>query len=358
MLNERDDDKYEATEESEYHFSDEEANYEVEDELTKQPSSPEGEKLSVMDRLTRSKRMLISLGVFAALIAIVYKMVSPTSAPSTDITAASPPQVPAVAQVSPPISTPINQPAPPPAVISPPPVAAPANLAAQPNTVSLPPAVQPPVQAEATQAIQAPAGANNAVQASIPGQPNTTVVTSLPAVIPVQSTAPAYANQVPAQATQPVSAEAALIAENERAMSQLQSQYTQQYNNFVSQNKQAQEQMQALSARVSAMENQLNQLVQALTKRSQDTSMVSPPPVSAAPLPQSQPSLEAKIAYNVQAIIPGRAWLKADNGEMITVAEGDVIKNVGRVIRIDPYDGVVEINTGNRAVSLSYGNGG
>jgi hypothetical protein len=67
---------------------------------------------------------------------------------------------------------------------------------------------------------------------------------------------------------------------------------------------------------------------------------------------------EAKSPYNVQAIIPGRAWLRAENGETLTVTEGDLIKDLGRVSKIDPYDGVVEINTGTKVISLAYGNGG
>ena len=66
---------------------------------------------------------------------------------------------------------------------------------------------------------------------------------------------------------------------------------------------------------------------------------------------------EIKVAFSVQAIIPGRAWLRSDNGEALTVAEGDTIKGFGRVTKIDPYDGIVEVNTGNKVVSLSYGNG-
>ncbi len=60
----------------------------------------------------------------------------------------------------------------------------------------------------------------------------------------------------------------------------------------------------------------------------------------------------------MQAIIPGRAWLKSDSGDTVTVAEGDLLKGYGRVTKIDPYDGVVTIDNGNRIVTLSYGSGG
>ena len=64
---------------------------------------------------------------------------------------------------------------------------------------------------------------------------------------------------------------------------------------------------------------------------------------------------QPKIAYAVQAIIPGRAWLKSDAGDTVTVAEGDILKGFGRITKIDPYDGIVNIDTGNKVITLSYG---
>ena len=72
--------------------------------------------------------------------------------------------------------------------------------------------------------------------------------------------------------------------------------------------------------------------------------------------PQPAAATEPKIAYTVQAIIPGRAWLRSDAGDTVTVTEGDVIKDVGRITKIDPYDGIVQVNTGTKVVSLTYGN--
>ncbi len=65
--------------------------------------------------------------------------------------------------------------------------------------------------------------------------------------------------------------------------------------------------------------------------------------------------VEPKIAFTVQAIIPGRAWLKSDSGDTVTVAEGDALKGIGRITKIDPYDGIVQIDTGRKVVTLSYG---
>jgi hypothetical protein len=60
-------------------------------------------------------------------------------------------------------------------------------------------------------------------------------------------------------------------------------------------------------------------------------------------------------AFSVQAIIPGRAWLKSENGETVTVAEGDILKNYGRIMKIDPYDGVVQVDANGKIMTLSYG---
>ncbi|MBY0544694.1 MAG: hypothetical protein K2Q14_04005 [Gammaproteobacteria bacterium] len=54
--------------------------------------------------------------------------------------------------------------------------------------------------------------------------------------------------------------------------------------------------------------------------------------------------------YYVQAIIPGRAWLKNSNGQIITVAPGDAIPGYGTVAAIDAQNGVVIMSTGSKIV--------
>lgn len=225
---------------------------------------------------------------------------------------------------------------------------------------------QPLPQAPLAQPIPAPsAAASGAAQpTSTPPPPSTFQPVAggavqqqsfLPPVIPVQAPSSTYnvnaANggafaQNPSNETKIT----ALEADSARLMNQLQSDYMQKLNDFSTQNRTLQEQVQTLNSRMATMEAQMNQLVQALTHQTQ--SMEAP-----APLPPEQPSFEQRVSYNVQAIIPGRAWLRSDNGDTLTVAEGDMIKSLGRVTRIDPYDGVVEINTGKKVVSLSYGTG-
>src|SRR5688572_1527600 len=99
MLNDRDD-KFEGQDDSEYHFSDDEVSYELEDESSRSgemaaesANEAAAPKESLVEKLTKSKRMLVSVGIFAVLVLVVYKMVMPSSgsAPSTDIVAASVP---------------------------------------------------------------------------------------------------------------------------------------------------------------------------------------------------------------------------------------------------------------------------
>ncbi len=50
--------------------------------------------------------------------------------------------------------------------------------------------------------------------------------------------------------------------------------------------------------------------------------------------------------YYVEAIIPGRAWLKVSDGTTLTVSPGVEIPGLGRVTRIDPDSGTVKTTTG------------
>lgn len=55
---------------------------------------------------------------------------------------------------------------------------------------------------------------------------------------------------------------------------------------------------------------------------------------------------EAHPSLVVHAIIPGRAWLKTMDGKTITVAEGDSLKEYGRVLKIDAANGIVVTASG------------
>lgn len=405
------DDNYEGSEETEYHFSDvnyEEVEPEAEAESPKaaqraQPAEPVTAEIGA----GRSKRMVVSLVVFMALVFVVYKMVMPSSQiESTDIS----PKTMADAATTQQTNT----------LQAPTQLATHQQQAAQPapkqsNASTVQPAMQGQqsmqqaqavqqqqtieqqqaqqlamqqqqaqqlamqqqeaqqqmqqqqmqqqqaqqqaleqqrsLQAQATQQqqnMQQQAGAMPSV-----AMPNVISVPNPVASLPTNSNMPSVAT--PNNTTGIDNHIAGLQAQNAQLMNQLESDYQQNLNDFSSQNKALQDQVQALNSRMVSMESQLSQLVQALTKQAQESKLPSDDMSSS--LPAQSYGTTSSSSYNVQAIIPGRAWLKSKNGETLTVAEGDVIKNLGRVARIDPYDGVVEINTGRKTVSLSYGTG-
>ena len=111
--------------------------------------------------------------------------------------------------------------------------------------------------------------------------------------------------------------------------------------------------MEEMTKRVNRMETNLAQMTELLKGMTKSQSVMEGASMSAS----EARSVESKAIYTVQAIIPGRAWLKSESGDTVTVAEGDYLKNYGRVTKIDPYDGVVAIDTGKKVIMLSYGMG-
>lgn len=53
-----------------------------------------------------------------------------------------------------------------------------------------------------------------------------------------------------------------------------------------------------------------------------------------------------EIEYVVHAAIPGRVWLKSIKGQIITLTEGEVLGNYGKVLVIDAVNGVVLTSSG------------
>lgn len=411
MLNNRGNKFDEGQEESEYHFSDDESNYEFDAETTDVEENVSEEKTNLLNRLKESKKLFIGIGVFLVLLFIFYKIVSPPSTPTpSDVitpvsqqpkaaiqgSAPTPAATTPAAMVPPPIPGSAQQPAPQitqEATAPPVPVTQPAPTAVQPSifqssneptqtttqpysppqqvsssnqapmqtSEQQPPAFQPPSAAQ-PQVTSMPSQQLGVLQQQQLPQVSTTVAPPQQAVgdRPVISPPPSVIS-IPAPDQSVIYGSsttdakiANLEANNQKLINQLQADYIQRLNDFYNQNRQLQDQLQSLSGRVSTIETQLNQLIQALTRQQSQagagSEVTSPPPG-----PQSQAT--PKIPYNVQAIIPGRAWLRSENGETLTVAEGDPVGDAGRVTKIDPYDGVVEISTAQgKTVSLSYGN--
>ncbi len=337
MVNERYDEKYEGHEEGEYHFSDDQANYELEGDA---PSSKDGTvaaplpKESIAQKLKNHRRIVIGIIVFIILLSIVYKLVMPSA--STPVTDFSQQNASAAASATTTrVTTKVTTPAPP--------------ATAPVSTQTQPPVAQQATPEQPTVVPQQPA-------MNVPPQP----VPAQPVAMPQQPVATTPPPSVVTTTTEnvanknPLDRIATLEQQNSAMMNLLETQYTQRIAQTEAQNTQLRTQVQELTSRISSMEVAFQQLTKILRNTRPANSYAGPPMSAPHPMRVSQP----RITYTVQAIIPGRAWLKSEAGDTVTVAEGDVLKDLGRITKIDPYDGIVNIDIGNRILTLSYGGNG
>jgi intracellular multiplication protein IcmG len=56
--------------------------------------------------------------------------------------------------------------------------------------------------------------------------------------------------------------------------------------------------------------------------------------------------IKPKITYHVRAIVPGRAWLEADDGTTVTVRPGSKLNDYGTVTKIDAREGIIRTDLG------------
>ncbi len=404
MLNEQE--REDGPEEGEYHFSDE-GHYESGEEEAKAPVVTESSGLAA--KFSSYRRFVIIGGIAAGVFLIAYLAIPPlTTSTPTEITAVT---------TSPPVPTEtvvVQSPAPAAAPAS---VSAPIpakNLAEVPKAV---PAANQPLTKELSNLISeekekivaekekvmahftsqqpvAPAATMPAVQPSLPSQqPARQVATESvfapvlagapPSIVspmaqdfiaaPMGTLTPGPAAQASAENKAALDRLTAMEETNTKLIGQLHAEYAQKVADYEAQNKTLQEQVRTLNARLAGMETELSKLVQALNNKqtapavaneivspmAENTSVTLPgsPSASAQNAPVLQGQGGYKSNYTVQAIIPGRAWLRTEGGETITVAEGDMLKSLGRVTKIDPYDGTILIDTGVKVITLTYGNG-
>ncbi len=119
----------------------------------------------------------------------------------------------------------------------------------------------------------------------------------------------------------------------------------------------------ALTEKLSALERNVSNLsgtlrivnknvsdIETVVKKRPISSMAGP---SAFQRRQTAPSgIRGGIArfqtplYRVDAVIPGRAWLKNQNGNTVTVSKGDQIRGYGYVTLIDAEEGLVVTSSG------------
>jgi hypothetical protein len=106
-----------------------------------------------------------------------------------------------------------------------------------------------------------------------------------------------------------------------------------------------------LSTDVGTIKNEMSTVKRVLGEEGVLDIHVPPPPshhgyLKASQLASARPK-SSTPAYLVHAIIPGRAWLKANNGQIMTVTEGDTLGDYGKVLVIDAASGMVLTSSGN-----------
>jgi hypothetical protein len=318
MANERDEHS-EEQEEGEYHFSDEEVNYDMEPETSSEIKTPTSGKGRLAEKLSKNRRPIIIGVIFLILIIVVYKMLIP-------------------AQTSVPPATAFN-------------TNTPATTVTKPNLAS----ENPPTLTTQATSVETPPIATAPI---ITTQPPTQPLATNPMVnTPTTSAPPTTTLPPPTPSTEQPPMEnilnrlGTLEQQNTALTNLIQTDYAQKISDNETQNTSMHGKIEELNKRVNRIEASLSQIIQLLQNagaRSSNPSMQG----SSGPFAKTA---EPKTIYTVQAIIPGRAWLKSDNGDTVTVAEGDILKDYGRITKIDPYDGIVNIDTGRRIISLSYG---
>lgn len=105
----------------------------------------------------------------------------------------------------------------------------------------------------------------------------------------------------------------------------------------------------ALEHEVTALTNVIHDLTQEIKMireeqaklRTQQSAKIAAP-TKMKPIVRAEPN----PTLSIHAIIPGRAWLRAQDGKMLTVAEGDAIGEYGKVLKIDAANGVVVTTSG------------
>ena len=99
-----------------------------------------------------------------------------------------------------------------------------------------------------------------------------------------------------------------------------------------------------IASQITRLNNMLSNISEQLSQQQQEIENLKP-----KPKPKKRRryrSNKMRIKYNIQAIIPGRAWLIGSNGATITVSEGTKIAGYGTVKLIDPHQGKVILTSG------------
>ncbi len=100
-----------------------------------------------------------------------------------------------------------------------------------------------------------------------------------------------------------------------------------------------------LTAKITELNRIIVSLSDKLDNQSQTIERLSAKPVAKVVRYPVRKAMRV-MRYYIQAVIPGRAWLVAENGSTLTVREGSDIPGYGRVKLIDPNQGRVMTSSG------------
>jgi|GEM_PF-1097293 intracellular multiplication protein IcmG len=178
----------------------------------------------------------------------------------------------------------------------------------------------------------------------------------------VQPTKPAVAQVIPKQ--QPVKAMPSSLLGQQQAnqLQQSQTQMTQQMNALQQTSKsladrvekqqfQAQTTTMALQESIDNVNRKLSQIsssVSGLTAaNAADLAKARQRALAKGKAHQrAERAIRLKKRYVVDAVIPGRAWLKGADGTTVTVSVGEHLPGYGTIVKINPYSGQVVTNRG------------
>ncbi len=102
----------------------------------------------------------------------------------------------------------------------------------------------------------------------------------------------------------------------------------------------------ALTETVNGLSDDLTNVKRVMIEQDLDLTMPGNVKISSSSKKQVKSINSTEPNYTVHAIIPGRAWLKSANGQIITVTEGDKIGDYGTVAVIDAANGLIRTSSG------------
>lgn len=165
-----------------------------------------------------------------------------------------------------------------------------------------------------------------------------------------QLLAPKTVAPVQGVAQLPVTTQAPAMSQEAMEIQKLQDMQKQMQDMLASQGKQqfqTQTSVMSVQASIDQINQQLQTITQSLSILNADYQLRMERAREAVLAKQRAEARLRKIKrYFVDAVIPGRAWLKGADGSTLTVTVGDTLPGYGKVLSINPYSGQVVTSKG------------